>query len=336
MNVRETIGDESYERVRTIIQKSFPDAPSVPDEMVDEFVKSMWRDYSPEHAALGIPPPSGPFSFDEEPPSGPAGANFPLYIGHAKHTRWLKMGTDTPMRSEFIGHLPMVRVSLPPSIPNGREEVIRTQIGEVLLSADHLVGSLEMVADKFSDKAHLGYVPERVDLITPARLKGSRFGAIALYLGYRGLRDKAPSFYLFEAGTATGAAKVLFFGKTIDSVIQQLSWYQPTPFASPKNTYRGWIAVDGVDPVTSVVEDTEPGHSKPYVNVTVQYEKVATVTPRWPVDMTLEAAQRVAAIAEAMGVPSGVPFQAIMASLGRSRKWVHLPTVETPARKSHT
>lgn len=231
------------------------------------------------------------------------------------------------MQSDFIGHLPMVRVGLPESIPTGKEEVIQTQIGDVYLSADHLVGSIGMIADKYGDSAHLGYKPERVDLITPPRLRGTRFGAIALYLGYKGLRDPAPSFYLLEAGTATGAAKVLFFGKTIDTVITQTSWYKPTPFAMPENKYKGWIQIDGGDPVTLVVQDHEPGHTDPYITVTVQYEKVATMATKWPGDLTLEAAQRVAAIAEAMKVPSGVPLESIMAALGRGQKWLHEPTL---------
>jgi len=61
--------------------------------------------------------------------------------------------------------------------------------------------------------------------------------------------------------------------------------------------------------------------------VLVEYEKVATLSPPWPGDLTLEAAQRVAAIAEAMGVPSGIPLEGVIASLGRAQRWLHKPGV---------
>lgn len=324
MSIKEKIGDHSYERLRRLIGASFPDTVNVTDDMVDDFVRAMWRHYTPEMAAAGIPEPEvEPAYFEEDEPT----AAFPMYIAHARHTRSLAMGSKKAMDSDFIGHLPVVRVGIPPSIPKGKEEVIKTQIGEVLLSADHLVGSIELIAEKYGDADHLGYVPERVDLITPARYRGARFGAIALYLGYRGLRDPAPSFYLLEAGTATGAPKVLFFGKTTEAVITQTSWYQPTPFASPKNKYRGWVRCDGGDPISLVVEDSEPGQPQAYINVTVQYEKVTTPPTRWPADLILEAAQRVATIAEAMGVPSGEPMEGMLAAIGRSLKWLHTPSL---------
>lgn len=326
MTIKEKIGDQSYERLRRLIGASFPDTANVTDDMVDDFVRAMWRNYTPEMADAGIPQPEQQVqSFAEEEPL--SGATFPMYIAHARHTRSLAMGSKKAMDSDFIGHLPVVRVGLPDSIPKGKEEVIKTQLGDVLLSADHLVGSIDMITEKYGDAGHLGYRPERVDLITPARSHGARFGAIALYLGYRGLRDPAPSFYLLEAGTATGAAKVLFFGRSTDAVITQTSWYQPTPFASPKNKYRGWVRCDGGDPISLVVEDSEPGQPQPYINVTVQYEKVSTPPTRWPADLILEAAQRVAAIAEAMGVPSGEPMEGMLAAVGRTLKWLHAPAL---------
>jgi hypothetical protein len=74
-----------------------------------------------------------------------------------------------------------------------------------------------------------------------------------------------------------------------------------------------------------VVEDTEPGQEKPYINVTVLYEKMANLSPIWPADLIVEAAQRVAAIADAMNVPSGIPLENVMAALGRSRQWLQKP-----------
>jgi hypothetical protein len=324
MAIKDTIGFENYERLRSTLAKTFPGTTTVTDTMVDGFVEAMWRNYRPEYAQMGVPPPAGPVVFGDEWVDATA-SGFPIYMAHATHERMRRMTTNAPMLSAFTGDLPVVRVALPERLTGTRADVIATPLGDVHLSGDHLVGSIELVASKYADAAHLGYTPARVDLVTPARLTGTRFSAIALYLGYRSLRDARPSFYLLEAGTATGEAKMLYFGKTIDTKIVQTSWYLPTPYASPNNTYHGQLKVDGSDPSHLFVQSYEPAHENPYVQVSVQYEKVTSLAVPWPGDLTLEAAKRVCLIGQTMGAPSNVPLEGLWASLAESLEWIHKP-----------
>jgi hypothetical protein len=325
MAIKDTIGPGNYERLRVTLAKAFPDTTEVTDTLVDATVESMWRNYDPAYAELGVPPPQGPVDFSVSGPIDLSTSPFPVYVGHATHKRTLKMGSKAPMDSEFVGHLPMVRVTLPPELTGTSEDVISTPLGEVYLSGDHLVGSIALIADKYADAQHLGYTPGRVDLVTPARSTGTRFGAIAVYIGYRAKRDLAPSFYILEAGTATGEAKMLYFGKTIDTTILQTSWYVPTAYSAATNSYRGQFRVHGSDPVHLLVQAFEPGHDKPYMQVDVLYEKVNSIDPPWPADLTLQAAQRVALIGQTMKVPSGVPLEGLMANRAGSLPWTHKP-----------
>lgn len=327
MSIKEAISPQSYERIRTTLAKAFPSTTQVTDTMVDSAVEAMWRDYRPEYAEIGVPPPPpSPMTFNESWVDATK-SGFPIYVAHATHHRTLKKGSVTPMQSQFMGNLPVVRVVLPPKLTGTGEDVISTPLGEVYLGGDHLVGSLELVARKYADRAHLGYAPERVDLITPARLNGARFGAIAMYLGYRHANDPSPSFYLLEAGTAFGEAKMLYFGKTLDTTIVQPTWYNPTPYSSRNNTYRGSIRVDGVDPVHLHVQSFEVGRKSPYIEVSVNYERVTSLSVPWPGDLTLAAAQRIALIGQTMGVPSGIPLEGVWAMAGSHLRWIQIPSL---------
>ena len=145
------------------------------------------------------------------------------------------------------------------------------------LGRDHLLGSIDLLASKYAGAEYLGYRPERVDLITPARVAGSRFGAIAVYLGYKKKADKAPSFYMFEAGTASGDAKMIYFSPSFAPIKNATSYYLPTPFVSMRNTYSGYVkmrpAPDEDEPEKLFVESRAVGEQDPYFTVTVSYER---------------------------------------------------------------
>lgn len=322
--IKDNIGADNYENIRTILARTFPGTPAVTDAMVDSFVEAMQRDYRPEYAGLGIQPVAETFAVPEPVTAGA----FQLYIGHATHSRSLKMDTLTPMESEFVGHLPMVRVALPPSLLKTDEDIVRTPLGDVYLDGDHLVGSIELIVEKYGDADHLGYTPARVDLITPARLDGARFGAIALYLGYRGIADREPSFYLFEAGTATGVSKMLFFGKTMDTVITQMSWYEPTPFSGPTTMYSGGARADGCDPAFMWITATQQGQDRHYMEIRCTYERVESLILTGPTDLTLEAASRVALIGKTMGVPTDIPLESLFAGIAKALDWNQVPAVK--------
>lgn len=125
----------------------------------------------------------------------------------------------------------MVRVTLPGTLP----ETIATAVGDVAPGA-HLLTTVDEVAHKFG--AHIDGEVDRVDLITPARLHGSRFAAVSVYLGYRAGRGDLPSFYVLEAGMATGEPKVLFFAPELDHRIVSQSGYRPTPFSDANHVYN--------------------------------------------------------------------------------------------------
>src|SRR4029077_8046228 len=110
-------------------------------------------------------------------------------------------------------------------------------------SRDHLLGSVDLVAGKYGGADYLGYRPPRIDLITPARAANTRFGAIAVYLGYRNKADRGPSFYLLEAGTATGDAKMIYFSPSMKPITSVTSYYLPTPFVTMRNTYSGGLTM---------------------------------------------------------------------------------------------
>ncbi len=327
------MGDDNYEKLRQTFAKLFPGAADkIDDDFLDRIIDAMQQDWHPQYAQLGVPQRS---SVDALPAVDmsevDAKANFPLYLGVATHQRFLQMNSDEPMQSKFDGLLPLVRVPLPssfnPNNPRDPNLSVKTQIGTVYFSRDHLVGSVDLVAEKYGDPAYLGYRPGRVELITPARQGGARFGAVAMYLIYRNSGDTTPSAYLLEAGMATGQASVLFFGKTMDTVIVQPSWYTPTPFSEVTNYFRGSLTVVDNEPRQMMVDVlTNQNSPNPFVTVTLNFQTLKLLDEtKWPALLTLEAAMRVALIAQTMNIPNAVPFQDLLAELGKHLNWLITP-----------
>ena len=200
--------------------------------------------------------------------------DYRYYWVEAVHTRRTPLGFEP-----FVGHLGMVRVTLPTSRPR----IFRTAFGRVTPS-DHLIDTVYEANQKYS--AHLGYPIKRLDLITPAR-QNLRFGAISVMLGYRGDADAEPSCYILEAGTATGQPKVLYLGKHLGASINAYSGYRPTPFACPSHAYLGTLTVkDGDEPDQLEISSRaiEGGVSQqPYINVSIQWTRQRdTLKNIWP------------------------------------------------------
>lgn len=322
MWIKSVAEHEVHERVRAVLQRLFPgDGAPVPDEAVAGVVQALWQDHAARLKALGLPDLS-PGRLAAPLVDAPLGAALhPLYLAHAAHHRVRAAASADAFESEFLGDLPMVRVPLPAAL-DGSSCAVLTAIGAVDLANDHLAGSVAIIADQFG--AELGYAPARVDLITPARLAGTRFGAIAVYLGYREAADAGPSFYVLEAGTAPGVPRQLYLGAAMDTVIVAPSGYQPTPFSAVDDTYRGWLVVGDDEPVQLVVQSSAPGLPF-YIQVTVRYERVTLPPVVWPAALILEAAARVAALADALHVPSGEPVEGLLAAIGRELPWVTEP-----------
>lgn len=319
MTIKIALGTEVFEQIRTTIQKAFPDPRNeVTDDLVVAVVQELRRRNLPGTEKLDLPPiPSGPARAPK------TDADFPLYVAVAQHRRVLAMDSSETFNSEFVGHLPTVRVALPQAL-DYQNTSVSTQIGQVDFARDHLAGSVELFSKLFSPD--LGYTPARVDLITPARELEVRFAAVAIYLGYRNATDTTPSCYVLEAGLATGQAAMLYLGKTMDTVIVQPSGYLPTPFASPDNTYTGQLTMLGNEPGTLVIRANAPNLPF-YIEVEVNYESV-TSDDTLPIFLTVEAIERVAAIGDKMGVNIGFP--AVIEDVLAEIALLFLPWVEKP------
>lgn len=258
-----------------------------------------------------------------------------LYLGQANHHRVKSVPPDSrPAQSQFMLELPIVRVTLPDKL-TAESTVISTEIGDVDLARDHLLGSIDLIHDKYGGAAYLGARPARVDLLTPARSAGLRFGAIAVYLGYRRATDRAPSFYLLEAGTATGDAKMIYFSPDMKPISGVTSYYVPTPFVTMRNTYSGGVTMQAAphedEPDELLVESRSPGEKDPYITVTVKYKRAPELDLPLPLELIADAAARVALVARALGVPSGEPMEGLLADLARTLHWIHEPRAVPPA-----
>lgn len=329
--VEEKIGKERYATIRTALVRAFPDA-KVDDSVVDGVAEILLR----AHVAQAASGPRDAEGREVAPVTRHVVEKaHPLYLGYATHHRVKGIPpASRPMQSEFTLALPMVRVRLPETLREGAT-VIDTELGDVDLGRDHLLGSVDLVADKYGGKGYLGRRPARVDLITPARGLGARFGAIAVYLGYFDKADRGPSFYLLEAGTATGDAKMIYFSPSMKPIESVTSYYLPTPFVSMKNTYSGGITMrpppDQDEPDTLIIESRAPGEKDPYITVTLRYRRVAEMDLPAPIELTIDAAARVAVLANTMGLASAEDLQPVLARLGETLHWQEVPRYVAPS-----
>ncbi|MET0386321.1 MAG: hypothetical protein ABW321_10205 [Polyangiales bacterium] len=205
----------------------------------------------------------------------------------------------------FVGKLPMVRVSLPAFQP----QTFVTAIGTVE-EGDHLIATVHEANDKFAKD--LGYPLRRVDMITPPRQK-LRFGAISVLLGYRD-GSELPSCYILEAGTATGQAKVLYLGKTLDVTINQYTGYKPSPFASPSHAYTGKLTLDHDNPklLSVTARAIVDGRSQtPYMRLDARFsEQTGTIRNIWS-GLLIARAAAIVAIRQARGLDDGAHGPAV-------------------------
>ncbi len=293
MSIREIVGSETYERVRTLLRGVHPDPREANDDgCVDALIVALWRNYQPQYRALGLAPPPGDFPLAPPPAGAPSAIR--TYLALATHARVRRPG------SVFTGHLPMARVALPPKPVPGA--VVPTPIGNVDFDADHLLRSIDEVA-AYGQNEGYDFNAARVDVVTPPRqTDGRRFAAISVFLGYRGAADAMPSFYILEAGLAGGGPRVLYPAASIADTISFPSGYRPTPFADPNHWYTGQLIMDGDDPKHLHVDVSFGKNGDDYVMVDVEFAKQA-LSEYDPRAIYAEAALRVLAIAQALDVP---------------------------------
>lgn len=299
MSIRDVVGAERYEKMRRCLQHAFPDhATVVSDQAVDtafQVAKFEW--HATELQGLAIPPLPAPVAAANA-------AAFEYYEGRATHMRVAAPG------SSFTGHLPLVRFRLPDKGTTQTLPTIHTPAGD-LLPVDRLNPSVDVLWATYHTDPLLKFGrPERVEMITPPRLTGARFGAISIYLCYAKEHDPAPSFFILEAGLATGQARMPFLGRTMDHTIVAQTQYKPTTFSQPFHYYVGHLSMrqdapSEPDVLTVKVHDKQPPHD-PYLHVTVEYIKRNTPLLTNPFWLTVTAGARVQAIADALGIPSGL------------------------------
>lgn len=329
-DVAQKVGPERYAAIRSALVRAFPSS-NITDGVVDGVATILLV----THGKVAAAGPKDERGREVAPiTKSVKEKEHRLYLGDATHHRVKSKPPESrPMESKFTLSLPMVRVTLPEKLEEGKT-VIETEIGDVDLVKDHLLGSVDLIAGKYSGKDYLGARPARVDLITPARLAGNRFGAIALYLGYKGASDKGPSFYLFEAGTATGDAKMVYFSPDMKPIQHVTSGYVPTPFVTMQNTYSGGITMrpppDEDEPQALSIQSYAPGDKAPYITVNLTYKRSPSMDIPLPIELTVDAGGRVALIAQTMGLAHAEELQPILAELGKTLHWEEVPAYTEP------
>jgi hypothetical protein len=345
ITVKSIISPAAYERVRGYLQHTIPGGAvgsatfgAVEDALVDRFVILLWQEHPEAARKLGLVDPPADFldslpvdSFAmrrklEHSFSAGGGENEATdlpryYIVNSRHHR--HGGSD------FVGTVPMVRISLP---NDGDSYRIGTVIGDVLAS-DHLLRNRQDLVAK-------AYPCERAELITPVRRDGVRFAAISVILAYEKFGDTLPKYYVLEAGLAQGGARMSYIAPSMATIVRR-SDYQPTQFASPSNFYRGDMAMNDNEPSVLTIESftSDPrkdSSATPYITISASFVHVSRFDKRLdtaPLQLYREAVIRVAAIAESLGqrVADLSILQGIFAQDGRSLDWLTAPQ---PAGKS--
>jgi hypothetical protein len=260
--------------------------------------------------------------------SQPASASDPRIVDY-----WIGTGTHhrtSPIESKFAMQLSLVRISV---ADNWELTPIETAIG-TMYAGDHKLYSPKVASDYLSDVSDTLQlklpVLDRVHVMSPTRSGGARFGAIGVYLFYTE-NQRRPFAYALEAGMATGESRVLYFGPDFVTPILRHGYYTPTPFSDPNFYYRGLVTLTAEgDPATFCVEVLNDKQSAAHMRVDVAYSLVSEkdVPNVFPAILTLQAACRIAAIAEASKVPFpdlGV-LTPLFAQLGRDLyPWITKP-----------
>lgn len=310
------------ELVGKVLRAAFPD-PNVQIgiEAVEAVVGAMATHWCPEFERhFGIP--RGHVDASRPAPlDGDSRADF--YLACATHTRH-----GSPGKHSFTAHLPVVRFTLPEI-----QEDVQTAAGWAY-AGDRLLYSMTQVRVYLASQAEAGHPApqfDRVDIVTPARMLGSRFGAFAVYLLIRRGRVVAS---ILEGGMATGQPRVLYWMPTLGIGHVRRTWYEPTPDAKAHHYYRGTVfaSEDGAHPDLATIERflADPRRvagQSPVITVSVAYEKLDAPACVAPGELLLQAACRVAAVLDAQGrqMPDVGLLTPVLAEIGRNAYTWHSP-----------
>ncbi len=314
----EEYGD-AYEHIRRGLKNTYGNhLHQVSDRMVDGVVRSLHARYShPKLPKLKSVP-------SRHIPRGSSDDGKTYYVVTPVHSRVaLSEGCE-----QFQQPVPMARYRLPET----GQENISTSLGKAY-AGDRKFNNMKDLRDRVSKS--LGYSPARADVIAGIRDWG-RFAPVTLYLGYRNENDKAPSFYVVEAGIATGQSRTLYLAKDFDkNQVQAQSMYDPTQFANNAHWYNARLVMAGDDPqMVTIFSGETKDIDKAYVKITLTYVKQYQAPKNIVAyDYLLDASMRLAAIGEAVGLTRknntfGI-LQGPLAYLGRTElNWYAKPRKE--------
>lgn len=248
---------------------------------------------------------------------------------------------ERPGVHKFTGVVPMVRIRVPET-----QMDVSTTIGIVFagdslrwtkaMAMQRTRAGLVALADKLTEsrpdyaaacrKAAEAKVAT-VQKITPARLYGARFAAVAVetHIG----EDGKPVAYRIEVGMATGAPIVDFVSPVGFPIEKRPTWFEPTPFATETQVYEGNLdyGIDVFPHVLDVWKYDQRADEHWTVHTRAEFQKVDEPDTTWPATLTAQAALRVAAIADKMGkqVPGLGPLTGVLAAFGRDLDWITKP-----------
>lgn len=312
--------------VAALLRASFPD-PEV--KITPEAVGASLR--ALQETAVRNPELFKGHGFDLTPTTDfpkPTGKSDPRLVDY-----WIGKGTHhrtSPIESKFPVQLSFARVSVS---DDWEKTPIETAIG-TMYAGDHKLYSFKVAEEYLVEigqtlKIDLP-VLDRVHVMSPTRTGGARFGAIGVYLFYAE-NSRKPFAYALEAGMATGESRVLYFGPDFVSPLLRHSYYKPTPFSDPNFFYRGLVTLsEHGDPATLMVEVLNDKAADAHMRVDIAYSVVSEKDAPcvFPAMLTIQAACRVAAVADAAKLPFpdlGV-LTPLFAQLGRDLyPWITKP-----------
>jgi hypothetical protein len=316
-------GDPFFARLAALIQRAFPSskADAATIALMLEGLKATEEDFARAiHEILG----GDYLPVDDKHPLmdllRDLFGKHTLYEMHATHLRM------QPIYSCFTGVVKAARVTLHET---GRLPIFTAYGG--VYNVDHLLFTVGDVR-AFVEAQQPGFPAfERVDLITPARKDFLRFAPVAIFLGYEKQHSPTPSFFILEAGLATGEPMVLYFAQTMDHVIEQHTGYVPTPFTKVDNWYRSTLSMShgGAEPDVLAIEGSTALTERPYIAITCQYAVLDQAgSTIFPGSQTMEAGVRLATIATALDCTLD-PIEAWAAKWGVDHyEWNIVPAAE--------
>jgi hypothetical protein len=285
------------EALAQLLARTFPHSPDIDPATVDAFVDGLMRVRTQQGSAT--PARARPLGEHR------------MYTLRATHAR------RTPITAVFTGVTQAVRVRLPADRP----ATIETAVGEVLPD-DHLLPTLAAVRARFGER--IGGPLTRVELLTPARSTGIRFAPMSLYFGYAREQDAVPSFVIYEPGDAVGKPGALYFGTSLDTVIEEPAGYKPTPLASAKHWYTGGLRMAGDDPQVLFMHAAATRGGEPHFRLHVEYV-ADTADGGSPIGDLVEAALRMLAVQKSAGADQNA-IERLVAETGL----LLLPWVDRP------